>query len=224
VEARNIARRYTEAAKRRKNTSIPASSALCGANRRPKLKNYRPPPAVMQFPGVSAQRKVFIWISPAGLDHVRVMTFRRNTHIDCDFVSSQTRGQSYGQLLALSIQDTLMWLAQKESRRQNTVCYVGRVGESNMFTFWSPGQGLSYEEALERMKVGPSPLVGYDAAADVAAYRRAIGLSGSSPPPTEETPDVPPPAAKEEEIVEGTVKDGDEGEGAPNSEEFEGDF
>ena len=202
TEAQALARRYKDAADRRSKTSIPASSALCGANRRPKLKNYRLPDAVRNFPGMEAPRKVLIWISPEDVTPVRVMTYRRNTHIDCDLVSDDAKGRSYGQLLALAIQDTLMWLAQKQSRQENTQCYVGRIGSPDVYMFWSPGQNLSYESALDSMKGNRDTLRNYDSDADVRAYRSAAGLQVSAPP-RETPPELPPPPPplEEEEVV-----------------------
>ena len=92
-----------------------------------------------------------IWVSPAGAVP-RVMTLRRNTHIDCDFVAySGLSGVRVGGLLALAIQDTLLWLAQKKNRRRNTTVYIGRIGESTVYTAWVPGQNLEYSEVLSTL-------------------------------------------------------------------------
>lgn len=176
-EARAVHKRQVEAYDRRRSSSIPASSALCAVNRRQKLKGYRPPSALMRF-GESgfADKKIVIWVSPASAAETRVMMYRRNTHIDCDFVASMG-GMSLGQLLALALQDVLLWLAQRDTRKLDTYVYVGRVGEGKMRLAWKPGNPLTYSAMLQNLGGNAKTLSDYDAADDTARYRRAAEVS-----------------------------------------------
>jgi hypothetical protein len=176
-EARAIHKRQVDAYDRRRSSSIPASSALCAVNRRQKLKGYRPPSALMRF-GKSgfADKKVVIWVSPASAAETRVMMYRRNTHIDCDFVASMG-GMSLGQLLALALQDVLLWLAQRDTRKLDTYVYVGRVGEGKMRLAWEPGNPLTYSAMLQNLGGKSETISDYDAADDTARYRRAAEVS-----------------------------------------------
>ncbi len=176
-EARAIHKRQVEAYDRRAKSSIPASSALCAVNRRQKLKGYRPPSVLMRFgePGF-AEKKVVIWVSPASAAETRVMMYRRNTHIDCDFVASMG-GMSLGQLLALALQDVLLWLAQRDARKLDTYVYVGRVGDATMRLAWKPGNPLTYSAMLKNLGGNGETLSGYDAQDDVDRYKRAAQIS-----------------------------------------------
>ena len=176
-EARAIHKRQVEAFDRRAKSSIPASSALCAVNRRQKLKGYRPPSALMQHgPPGFAQKKVVIWVSPASAAETRVMMYRRNTHIDCDFVAS-AGGMSLGQLLALALQDVLLWLAQRDARKLDTYVYVGRVGDPTIKLAWKPGDPLTYGVMLKNLGRDGETLSGYDAKADIERYKQASQIS-----------------------------------------------
>lgn len=176
-EARAIHKRQVEAFDRRAKSSIPASSALCAVNRRQKLKGYRPPSALMQHgPPGFAQKKVVIWVSPAAAAETRVMMYRRNTHIDCDFVAS-AGGMSLGQLLALALQDVLLWLAQRDARKLDTYVYVGRVGDPTIKLAWKPGDRLTYGAMLENLGRDGETLSDYNADADIERYKQASQIS-----------------------------------------------
>jgi hypothetical protein len=56
-----------------------------------------------------ANKKCVIWVSPTDAAEDRVMSLRRNVHIDCDFVASAV-GSSLNQLVSLALQDVLLWL------------------------------------------------------------------------------------------------------------------
>ena len=152
-----------------------------------------------------------IWVSPDGATP-RVMTLRRNTHIDCDFVAFKGLSDvSVGGLLALALQDTLMWLAQKPSRQRNTTVYIGRVGDQTVYTAWTPGQSLKYSQILTSLadQSRSTKLSNYDARADVAAYFTAAGELESQ---IDDDPGVPP----EENEPVGEPATSDEFEGAPD--------
>jgi hypothetical protein len=186
--------------KSRSKTTIPASSSMCKVYRRQKLPGYRLPPALIKagHPGFNL-RKVVLWLAPEGTDE-RIMMIRRNTHIDCDFVPSGGVRTS-GQILAMAIQDVLLWLGQKEKRRQDTFVYVGRIGDPELKLLWQRGLPLTMEAVVMNLQTGGAvPLDNYDAERDEANYRDALSRAGfvAEAPAPIEIPEVPSLPALEE--------------------------
>lgn len=179
-EARALLGRMTDAYGRRFRSTIPASSAMCAISRTKKLKGYRFPRAIMNagLPGFE-RKKVVIWVSPVqDAGDKRVMTYRRNSHLDCDIKVGATR--SMGQAMALALQDTLLWLAQKDGRQRDTYVYVGRVGEPTLNLAWKPGDAISFDTMLSNLDVDSGSIsVEMDGAEDVRRYNEAaLGVLG----------------------------------------------
>ncbi len=148
-----------------------------------------------------ANKKCVIWVSPTDAAEDRVMSLRRNVHIDCDFVASAV-GNSLNQLVSLALQDVLLWLGAKVGRQQDTFVYVGRVGSEKLILAWKPGTEVSYAAMLELMaKRTLLEMKGYDPKKDKKSYATAenliIDYSSRLPPedePPESPPESPPPA------------------------------
>jgi hypothetical protein len=179
-EARALLGRMTDAYGRRFRSTIPASSAMCAISRTKKLKGYRFPRAIMDagLPGFE-RKKVVIWVSPVqDAGDKRVMTYRRNSHLDCDIKVGATR--SMGQAMALALQDTLLWLAQKDGRQRDTYVYVGRVGEATLNLAWKPGDAISFDTMLANLDDDSGSItVEMDADEDVRRYNdAALGVLG----------------------------------------------
>ena len=179
-EARALLGRMTDAYGRRFRSTIPASSAMCAISRTKKLKGYRFPRAIMNagLPGFE-RKKVVIWVSPVqDAGDKRVMTYRRNSHLDCDIKVGATR--SMGQAMALALQDTLLWLAQKDGRQRDTYVYVGRVGDSTLNLAWKPGDAISFDTMLSNLDNDAGSItVEMDEAEDVRRYNEAaLGVLG----------------------------------------------
>ena len=174
-ETRAMIKRLSDSYGRRLKTTIPASSAVCATNRTKRLQGYRFPRSVMDAGPPGFQRKkVVIWVSPPDSGSDRVMTYRRNTHIDCDIKFGGAR--SLGQAMAIALQDTLLWLAQKDGRQRDTFVYVGRVGDSKLNLAWKPGDPLSFEKMLQNLD-NDSGSIEVNVEGDEKKYRRAA--SGS---------------------------------------------
>lgn len=198
-EFASVVERATSSYGRRAKRGLPASSLLCGTNRAKKLSRYMLPNALLQAgePGY-ANKKCVIWVSPAKAAEDRVMSLRRNVHIDCDFVASAV-GSSLNQLVSLALQDVLLWLGAKVGRQQDTFVYVGRVGSDKLILAWKPGTELSYAAVMDLMSQRKLlEMKDYDAARDKKSYAAAeeliIDYSSRLPPAEEEPPDTPPQA------------------------------
>jgi hypothetical protein len=215
-EARAFADRQIRSFEGRKRSSIPVSSALCSYARSTRLRSYRVPPSLMAAcggpTGQEASQKIVIWMSPSDMSPQRIMTIRRNTHIDCDFVA-RPPAQTPAQLLALALQDALLWIAQKPRRGQVTRVYVGEVGQSQLQLAWKPGDPLTFQAMLVNLvKAGTKngayicELEDYDAAQDRRNYEQALRFSvldtefapapaAPAAPASPAAPPPPPPAA-----------------------------
>jgi outer membrane biosynthesis protein TonB len=198
-EFASVVERATSSYGRRAKRGLPASSLLCGTNRAKKLSRYMLPNALLQAgePGY-ANKKCVIWVSPTDAAEDRVMSLRRNVHIDCDFVASAV-GSSLNQLVSLALQDVLLWLGAKVGRQQDTFVYVGRVGSDKLILAWKPGTELSYIAMMELMaKKTLLEMKGYDSRKDKKSYAAAeqliIDYSSRLPPEEEEPPETPPQA------------------------------
>lgn len=198
-EFASVIERATSSYGRRAKRGLPASSLLCGTNRAKKLSRYMLPNALLRAgePGY-ANKKCVIWVSPIKAVEDRVMSLRRNVHIDCDFVASAV-GSSLNQLVSLALQDVLLWLGAKVGRQQDTFVYVGRVGSDKLILAWKPGTELSYTAMMELMgKRALLEMKGYDPRKDERSYFTAEQLIidySSRLPPEEEEPPEPPPQA-----------------------------
>ena len=195
-EFRSIVGAMERSRKSRSKTTIPASSSMCKVYRRQKLPGYRLPPALIKAGHEDFNlRKVVLWMAPEGTDE-RIMMVRRNTHIDCDFVPSGD-ARSSGQVLAMAIQDVLLWLGQKEKRRQDTFVYVGRIGDPELKVLWTRGSPLTMDTVVTNLQAGATkPLKNYDAERDEANYRAALSRAGfvakaPAPPEIPEMPSLP---------------------------------
>jgi hypothetical protein len=124
---------------RRRPFTMQPSSAVCRSRRGRRLTHYKPPPEMLSKAGPN---KVVILMSPAQAAFPRVMTWRRNTHIDCDLVSR--RPEDLPDLLSLAIQSALFWVAEKAPRRAgNTTIWVGRIGDDKLYKAWGPEEPLN---------------------------------------------------------------------------------
>lgn len=182
-EARGIAKRQqaTHDQRRHRSVAVPASSALCAEHRSPKLRAYNLPDELETAggPGV-AERKVVLWISPNDIGLPRIMMVRRNVHIDCDFVE-RPQGKNRAQLLALALQDVLLWISEKPLKRAyNTHVYVGQVGNKTLRLALKPGDPLTFERMIFHLKSqeGAIELANtYDGNFDVNSYQKAVEYS-----------------------------------------------
>lgn len=146
-EAATILRKQEEAKRRMQARTVPASTALCQANRVRRLKEYRPPYALMAAGGDGWQKKVVLWVSPAVAPEFRVMTFRRNTHIDCDMTA--TNGRQPLDVVSTAIQSALYWLAENPERmKRGTVLYIGRIGVPSLRPLWKAQDDFNSERVL----------------------------------------------------------------------------
>jgi len=198
-EARAFARKQGQSFINRKRTSIPVSSVVCAYARSPRLKAYRLPAALLNAcggdSGMAANQKVVIWMSPAGLNPQRIMMIRRNVHIDCDFVP-QPPVKSRAKLLALALQDTLLWIAQKGRRSDVTRVYLGEIGNRTLLLAWKPGDPITFDtmianlvQAKQRKSGYVCEMEDYDADQDMRNYSLAVKASSAEPfyAPREET-------------------------------------
>jgi hypothetical protein len=148
--------------KRKKRVTMQASSGLCMSDRTRKLSHYTLPG--LDDPnqaaglwrdrgntGMNPNRDVIIWVSPKGAAP-RVMTFRRGSHLDCDFTSDDI--SDLPDLLGKAIQSSMYWLTERQdrNRQRNTSFWVGRAGERGVY--------LAYNAVKDGAKMSVSSILG----------------------------------------------------------------
>ena len=197
------------------------SSAICKSRRSRRLTTYDAPKEMLTTGG---PKKVIILMSPVGVYPPRVMTFRRNSHIDCDMVGK--RIEDLPDLLGLAIQSALFWVGENPRRRaNNTDIFVGRIGDPNMVRIWRSGQPLTLDTVTESMGLGAQGQDGFsfmlytnnvqernkiEVEKYIKAARDLLGPSGAHFESTKvrgqsarrATPDATTPADEEEEEEE----------------------
>jgi hypothetical protein len=170
--------------KRGARIAMQPSSAVCKQGRSRKLP-YRPPRAL--FDAVGNQAVVILMGIPA--ERPRVMSWRRGTHIDCDFYGKSP--EDLLPLLAKALQSALLWVAEKPGRSSVSSIYVGTVGTGGLYRVWSPGQPLSLNQVaanLARARASGFDITYTDPGgngSDEAAYRAAYSkIKKTISPPT----------------------------------------
>lgn len=164
---------------RLRGTTMQAATALCQQYKVKAIKGYRPPAGFFETGG---QKKVVLWLSPIN-QPFRIMTFRRNVHIDCDM--STKKGHSPSKILGAALLSTLLWLAEKPGRSQNTSVYLGRVGEAGLTLLWHPGDALTLSSIQSRLKE-PHIVRKGSWEGDLSRYLDAAGSSDGEVPPIPE--------------------------------------
>lgn len=147
--------------------SMQVSSALCKLGRARKLP-YKPPADLLAKTGFNS---VLILLSPRG-QAPRVMTWRHQTHLDCDLIGTED-SQLLG-LVGQALQATLYWLAERPKRLVKTRVYVGRVGESAARLAWASGMPLSLATLQTNLAKPPELVYSGGGTPDVTAYVRAL--------------------------------------------------
>lgn len=179
--------------------TIQASTALLQDIRVQRLTSYRLPKPLLEAGG---HGKTVIWLSPEG-QPFRVMSIRRNTHIDGDLVP--IKGMTPVELVGKALQSALYWIAEDKKRqegRKATTLYVGRIGRPQIAVAWAPNEPLTLEQVqknLGRSIDGVSAarvvrLNGYSADQDIQSYVSALANLKQAPP--QEAAPPPPPRAK----------------------------
>lgn len=132
-EANQILRTITSRKETRSKTTIPASSAFCAKNRRVKLRTYEVPNSVRAKVG---PENCLLWLAPPDTDN-RIMSLRRDVHIDCDFVPQIGQETDQGKLLGMAFVNFLMWVGERPTKRASTKLFVGRVGDDSIKLAWT---------------------------------------------------------------------------------------
>lgn len=196
--------------KRTSQLTMQASSALCMNGRTRKLSLYRLPLPTRgsDEAGVAPNRDAIIWVSPKGASP-RVMSFRRGSHIDCDFTSDNV-GDLPG-LVGQAVQSAMYWLQERpaKNRGRHTTLWVGRVGETRLYNAWNAvmdnEKSFSVSSILNNLRDGGrsvSVLTSSQAKEDEKRYNEAVSkLFGIPTVRIEEGEFKPPPEATVEEQV-----------------------
>jgi len=185
--------------KRKNQLTMQASSGLCMNSRTRKLSHYTLPG--LDDPdrqaglwrnkdnGANPNRDVILWVSPKGAAP-RVMTFRRGSHIDCDFTSDDPA--ELPELLGKAVQSSMYWLKERPDRHRgrHASFWVGRAGEEDLYLAWNDvkdtGKAFSVNSILGNLR-DPSRkdnvLTTREARDDEAYYRKSVArLFGGSVP------------------------------------------
>jgi hypothetical protein len=184
---------------RLRGTTMQAATALCQQYKVKAIKGYQPPTGFFETGG---QKKVVLWLSPIN-QPFRIMTFRRNVHIDCDM--STKKGHSPSKILGAGLLATLLWLAEKPGRSQNTSVYLGRVGEAGLTLLWHPGDALTLSSIQARLKE-PHVVRKGSWEGDLSRYLDSTGSSDLDIPPIPSTDRPTPRGAEDEELKVGRSK------------------
>lgn len=185
--------------KRKNQLTMQASSGLCMNSRTRKLSHYTLPG--LDDPeqqaglwrnkdnGLNPNRDVILWVSPKG-SAPRVMTFRRGSHIDCDFTSDDPA--ELPELLGEAIQSSMYWLKERPDRHRgrNASFWVGRAGEEDLYLAWNDvkdtGKAFSVNSILGNLQDGSrkaNVLTAREARDDQEYYRKSVSrLFGGSVP------------------------------------------
>lgn len=188
-------------ASRKSDRAMQSSSAVCKMQRVVRAA-YDPPP---EFFGKGGPEKVVLLLSPVNSPFPRVMTFRRNAHIDCDMGSRKGEPVDLGQLMGRAIQSTMLWLAEKPGRKLNTTVYVARVGDGRLYVAWEPNSQVSIQKITATLAGHGGKGIPYlgkrKPEEDVAEYERAVRITkpyrGTVTVPVKEA--VPPAEIEETE-------------------------
>ena len=188
-----------QALKRKNKLSMQASSGLCMTSRTRKLSHYTLPGLDdpnqeaglwrRKDDGVNPNRDVILWVSPKG-SAPRVMTFRRGSHIDCDFTSDDPA--ELPDLLGKAIQSSMYWLKERPDRHRgrHASFWVGRAGEEDLYLAWNDvkdtGKAFSVNSILGNLQDGSrkaAVLTAREARDDQAYYQKSVSrLFGGSVP------------------------------------------
>lgn len=176
--------------------TVQASTALLQGIRVQRLSAYRLPAALIQAGG---PKKAVIWLSPEGYPF-RVMSIRRNTHIDADLIP--IKGLTPTTAVAKALQAALYWLAEDPKRtdpEKGATLYIGRIGRPSLSVAWAPTEPLTLEQVqrnLGRTIDGVSAartvkMSGYDAEKDIQSFVQALSKVRQRAEP-DVLPSVPP--------------------------------
>lgn len=159
-------------ATRESKFTMQSSTALLKDFKIRRLQKYTPPPEFLRAGGPN---KIVIVISPVADRAGRVMTFRRNHHLDLDVAPQHPKDLSLGKLVGKALMSALLWIAENPSRRaSNTAIYVTRVGAGFMTLAWQPGDELTLGAIASRLKKGDGPPDRWDGVADEHMYMSAL--------------------------------------------------
>lgn len=155
--------------------TMQSSTALLKDFKIRRLAGYSPPSAFMTAGGPN---KIVIVISPVADRLGRVMTFRRNHHLDLDIAPKNPRELSLGKLVGKALMSALLWIAENPSKRaSNTAIYVTRVGAGYMTLAWQPGDELTLGAIAKRLKSGDGPAQRWNGTEDEHSYMSALNES-----------------------------------------------
>ena len=144
-EANQILGTISSRKQSRSKTTIPASSALCAKNRMVKLRSYEVPDSVRRKVG---SENCLLWLAPPDTDN-RIMSLRRDVHIDCDFVPQIGQELQQSKLLGMAFVNFLMWVAERPAKRAKTKLFVGRVGDNVIKLAWTAEYPLSIRGIMQ---------------------------------------------------------------------------
>lgn len=158
------------------------SSAICKMYRSRRLTAYSPPKQVLDQVG---NHGILLWMSPSELYRPRVMSFRRDTHIDCDLVGDSP--EEMPEILGKSLQSAMFWVVEKPRRLPVTDVWVGRVGQPDLYLALRRGETVSLAQAASNLRKAEEGVEGYRRSIfnstseyevvrkkDIAEYLRAV--------------------------------------------------